>query len=780
MPLHRPASVTPAGAGGRPVARNYPWSMGDGVLQFQITGLRRFDEAAEDPAPAGAHSFASGLRLARLVAEAPPGCRVELRSRGTDAGLEIKVLITASGTTSALPGLPGRAEVMSHLADEVAGMLGEQAVVGAVNAAAAANLPLDGQALRVRPRAQAESRRAGYVLHGQPDEDGIWGMARPVSPDALAKLLLAHPHVMLVQAIEPLDDPQISAAREDLADELAEAPGHPREEFLGIPARVAAALVPVDAPGTVPLRFWEHLRGWFSAVDLDFVPTREALAGEVMPEHAAAGLLRLPATTSTSFPGLDVVPRIVQYQRVTPQVDGVRIGSVWNLRNQHHELRLPPEVMSRHVHVIGETGSGKSTLLTEMALDCAASGEGLMFLDPHGQTVDRILAELDPGARERVWLVRCGDVANPVRLNPFAVDAPERELAIGNMLEAFQQLFDPNYQGIVGPRFQRTMRRALASLSAVRGRRTSLLDVPRVLEDPEMAKALAALQTDRELQSFWRNDMLGNRSADLAEVIAWVASKFTGFAMNPAIRAMLETGEDSFDPAEAMADGRIILIDLAKGHVGVTGARLIGMMYLLRFWESALRATTPVPFTAFVDEAGSFSSVPLAAMLAEGRKFGLRAVIAHQFMKQLDRDLNEAVEGSVATRLVFRVGHEDAKSLAVTTLPEFGVLDLAGLPQFVAAARLAATGLPLRPFTLEVDHNERCRPQPDAEQATREIRARTIADLVDPMRSARPMTLQDLRPPAGGPSGPAAPPTSFIDDWLAKRRPTPPDTSDDA
>ena len=70
-------------------------------------------------------------------------------------------------------------------------------------------------------------------------------------------------------------------------------------------------------------------------------------------------------------------------------------------------------MLSRHVHIIGETGSGKSTAMTQMAVDAAARGEGFLFLDPHGQTVDRVIAEMTPDARERTWLIRCGSIPSP-------------------------------------------------------------------------------------------------------------------------------------------------------------------------------------------------------------------------------------------------------------------------------------------------------------------------------------------------------------------------------
>ena len=790
-----------------------------GVFEFHVTGLRRLDAATDQASSAGVGSYRIGHRLARIVAEAPEGCALQVRTRAAGASLQILVSVWATKPLAeARAGLSGDDAVLGHLAAEAAGLLSEVGVVSPVRRSEAgmsaartaagpdpvlgdteatdsdpSATPFDPWALQITPQGPGFGERRTGFLRVPTRDDGVWAAPRMTDPEALARLVLAHPHLTLVQTVEPLSELEMEHARGALDAELGGA-GSEHEEFLGTPLRAQALLVADEVPGTLPLRVREHLRGWFSAVELEEVPLRLAGPGLVMPEMLAAGMMRFPATTDNAFPGLRVEPRMVPYEGEPATAAGIRAGASRTIRDELCDIVLTDEVLSRHVQVIGETGSGKSTLLTALALETAARGQGFLFLDPHGTTVDRILRELDPRSRDRVWLIRCGDTANPVKLNPFAVPDPaDRDLVIGDMAEAFQQLFDPNYEGIVGPRFQRIMRNTLASLSEVRGDRTSLLDVPRLLEDDGLAQSLESCLHDPALKTFWRNDFFGNRSTELNEVRAWVASKFSGFTSNAAMRAMLGSGADSFDPAAAMADDRIILLDLAKGEVGVTGSRVIGMLYLLRFWAAALRRPDPLPFTLFVDEAGSFSSVPLAAILAEGRKFGLRAVIAHQYMDQLVGDLLEAVEGSVATRAIFRVGHDDARDLALATHPEFGPLDLTGLPQFTAAARLADTGYPLRPFTLEIDHNERVLPQADADAATHTIRARTIEELVDPFREVRRMEREDLLPDGGGasrtgqelsgpgrnpfgnPPGKPRPRTdpdgdSFLDRWLAERR----------
>lgn len=709
-----------------------------------VTGLRRSDASEGEQDAAGVHGLRLGTRLVRLMGEAPPGCRLEIHTRGTADGLSLVLRVSASRNTPLLPGLDDLDDLVAHLAEEIAGLLSGGATVGPVRPAEAPD-PAPLTALAVSPRdPEAAGANVGFVSSRDGFESGTWGMPRAASPENLARLLLANPHVELVQVVESLGDRTAEDVREALAEDL-HLDERLAEEYIGVPVRAAAALLARSQPGTLPLRFHEHLRGWFSAVDIDIMEPSAALVTRSVPESVAGGLLRIPATVEGSFPGLDVEPQVVTYQGGEDDAPGLRVGRVRDEQQRLRDLTLNRQVLSRHVHIIGETGSGKSTVMTQMAVDAAARGEGFLFLDPHGQTVDRIVAEMSPAARERTWLIRCGDLQNPVRLNPLAVDAAERDLVIGDLVEAFQQLFDPAYQGIVGPRFQRIMRNILTTLNEVRGDRASLLDVPRALERRDFAQALFDRVQDPDLKAFWANDILNNRSSDYQEVIAWVASKFTGFAMNPALRGMLETGEDSFDPADAMRSRKIVLVDLAKGQVGITGARILGMLYLLRYWGAVLTKPVAEPTTLFIDEAGSFSSVPLAAILSEGRKFGLGAVIAHQYMSQLKGGLDEAVEGSIASRFIFRVGSEDAQNLAMSTYPEFGPLDLTGLPQFFAAARLAAAGTPLRPFTLEVDYNQIATPQPDAAVGEHEIRRRTVDDLVEPYRDTPKVDLDDLR-----------------------------------
>ena len=90
-------------------------------------------------------------------------------------------------------------------------------------------------------------------------------------------------------------------------------------------------------------------------------------------------------------------------------------------------------------------------------------------------------------------------------------------------------------------------------------------------------------------------------------------------------------------------------------------------------------------------------------MLSEARKYGLYLTLANQNLSQLNasqgyQNLTDAVLGNIGNMVVFRVGPADAEKLHAYTLPEFNTLDLQGLPNYHAIARLMTAQGPTRPF----------------------------------------------------------------------------------
>jgi hypothetical protein len=485
---------------------------------------------------------------------------------------------------------------------------------------------------------------------------------------------------------------------------------------------------------------------------------------------------------------------------------GVRIGHAVTTGGHSHPVELTVAERLRHIHVLGRTGTGKSSMLAAMAHEIAAGPGGALIADPHGQLCDRVLAELPDSARERVWVIRCGDFENAVPLNPLAdTDPVRREIAIDEICDCFQYLFDKRATGIVGPRFRERVAMALRAISAVHGPRTSVLDVPMALADDHFMAAAVSQCDDARVRAWWSNDKVARRSNDYGEVVSWVNSKFEALASTAAMRAILGSGADAIDFARAMDDGRIILLDLSKSLLGESASRLLGFLYLNRVWSAALRREHPDrPFTVIVDEAQKVISGALSDMLAEGRKFGLSVTLAQQHLEQFDEDLGPAVDGNVSTTVAFRCGVSDA---AVLHQRFGGLVDpsvLVTLPDLAAVCLRAAVSGPAHPHTLFVDHNARVtrRVGPDLDRHVDEVMRSTHTALVEPYRDITKAAAQGVSnvntlpgtpsaatkvPPKPKPkptaraasvvktvaqqcdSPPAGGTVDFLDDWIRRR-----------
>lgn len=432
---------------------------------------------------------------------------------------------------------------------------------------------------------------------------------------------------------------------------------------------------------------------------------------QVMFKRESLALLRLPAPRTGSFPGLNVVPS--QLARVGfAMPDGsadnaICLGRALDASGRLRSVSLRSRDLDRHMYVPGQTGSGKSTFLRGLAYEIAKSGEGLLFIDPHGNTVERLVGELPRDRARDVVYVDAADVEAAAPINPFAVSDPlQRDTAMENVTAMFQDLFDPHQQGIVGPRWETWFRMGMTTLLEAYGERASMLDVPSLFFDDEFLRACKAKVQNRIVRDFWEKEMAKTTQYHISEVLGWFSSKFTAFRTNSVLNAILGTGWDVLNPSQIMDEGKIILVSLSKGEIGAPVTQLLGYVYLTRFWTAALRRRTPRPFTIIVDEAQSFTKGSLPAMLSEGRKFGLRVVMANQYLGQLPEDLRSAVLGNVGNVVALRLGAEDAESLGARFAPEFEPRALRLMPNFVGAASLLADGRMVPAFSVMVDYEE--------------------------------------------------------------------------
>lgn len=408
-----------------------------------------------------------------------------------------------------------------------------------------------------------------------------------------------------------------------------------------------------------------------------------------------------------------VLPRLkaVKSREAPPPANlprrGVFIGeSVY--RGERRPVRLAEDDRRRHLYLVGQTGSGKSTLVASLAAQDMAEGKGLAIIDPHGDLAERILGLVPAGREADVIYFDPSDLAFPVGLNMIEHNLArpeERTFIVNELLGIFDKLYDLKATG--GPMFEQYMRNALLLLmedAAVEP--PTLMEVPRVFTDHAFRARKLARITNPTVQDFWEKEATkAGGEAALANMTPYVTSKFSAFTANDYMRLIIGQPRSALNFRALMDEGKILIVNLAKGKIGDLNASLLGMIFTGKILMAAL-SRGDVPETArrdfyfFIDEFQNFTTDSIATILSEARKYRLNLVIAHQFLGQLTEKIRDAVFGNVGSFLVFRVGAPDAELLVKQLGGVFVPDDLTNLDNFRGAMKLLIEGQTAPPFSL--------------------------------------------------------------------------------
>lgn len=415
---------------------------------------------------------------------------------------------------------------------------------------------------------------------------------------------------------------------------------------------------------------------------------------------------RLPAPGVEGLPGVtNLKVRAVPLPSRLPQ-EGAIIGeSIMPVRGEPQPIRITPGDRLRHVYVVGRTGTGKSTLLHNMALQDIQAGLGVGVIDPHGDLVEGLLANIPPHRRHDVILFDPADVERPVGLNILDVQgAYAQNVVIADFIGLLYTLFDPNRIGMIGPRFENAVRNAMLTAMDISG--STFIEVVRILTDKKFREACLELVTDPVVKSYW-TDVAPNiaRMGD-GDMLDYVTSKFGRFVNDRLMRNIIGQSHNALDFKHIMNEGKILLVNLAKGKIGPESSHFLGLLLMPQLFIAALsRARLHHDdrrlFSLYVDEFHNFTTPAFSTMLAEARKYGVAMTVANQFISQLTPTIREAVFGNVGTLLSFRVGIKDAAFLAQEFYPTFNENDLINLPNYFMLIKTLVDGNAVSPFPVK-------------------------------------------------------------------------------
>lgn len=569
-----------------------------------------------------------------------PAIVVALRTQIPDVEIEPVARDEAPATASATGRLTAPARWPLRAADDPA------ASVTARLAAAAVDIPRAAEVryrVRIRPL-RPEQWRA--VVDPDVRATSVAGLVGRAVLDAV----LFRPTVAEPRAQQALS----AAAREATARKRAGLVGFAvglALEVTGVPAAEAAALVhrvssATDSAGGAHQSIrWHIQRGRTGAEP-----------GAVLADWEVAALWSLP--TAALDRGLASRRRPLAAPPPPPGSRGLIVA-----QSSTGPVALAPDVLLRHLAVIGATGSGKSTLLLTLLVEAARAGIGATLIDPHGDLVDDVLARVPAAAAERVAVLRLADRAHPRGFNFLerrSVD--EAQLVTSEFVDMLEDLW-PRF---CGPKMQHYLRHALLTLLSAREPQT-VLELVRLLTDDSFRQAYTERLADPLLAAFWRNEWPGPRERERDTSIKAVLNKLGAFVAYEQIRHVVGQGTSTLRPRAVMDDGRLLLIDLSR--VGGDNASLFGAMAISRYYIDAVgrqgtALATRRPHLLVVDEAQRFDTRALGRIAVEGRKFGLGLVLASQSLAGLGERLRGTILTNAASLALLAPGHDDVRAIA--------------------------------------------------------------------------------------------------------------------
>jgi len=352
-------------------------------------------------------------------------------------------------------------------------------------------------------------------------------------------------------------------------------------------------------------------------------------------------------------------------------------------RGMSRKIFISDKDRARHMYIIGKTGTG----------------------DPD-DSVEKLLEYIPPERAEDVIYFNPADTDRPMGLNMLeARTEEEKQFVASSIINLMYKLYDPHKTGIIGPRFEHAIRNAMMTVMVEPG--ATFIEIVRVMTDPKFLQELLPKVEDPMVRRYWTDQIAQTSDFHKSEVLDYIVSKFGRFITDKMMRNIIGQSYSAFNFREVMDQGKILLINLAKGRIGEENSAFLGLILVPKILVAAMsRQDIPESerrdFNLYVDEFQNFATPDFATILSEARKYHLNLIVANQFIGQIDEEVKNAVFGNVGTMMSFRVGVQDANFLQHEFSPTFSESDLTNVERYHTFVKTIVDNEPMPPFSMDL------------------------------------------------------------------------------
>jgi hypothetical protein len=313
---------------------------------------------------------------------------------------------------------------------------------------------------------------------------------------------------------------------------------------------------------------------------------------------------------------------------------------------------------------------------------------------------------IPPERAEDVIYFDPSDTERPMGLNMLEAHTEEQKhFVVSSIIGLMYKLYDPHKTGIIGPRFEHAIRNAMLTVMSEEG--NTFVEVVRALTDSKYVKEMLPKVKDPVVRRYWTDQIAQTADFHKSEVLDYIVSKFGRFVTDKMMRNIIGQSQSAFNFRKVMDEGKILLINLAKGRIGEENSNFLGLILVPKILVAAMsRQDIPEEqrrdFYLYVDEFQNFATPDFATILSEARKYRLNLIVANQFIGQVEEEVKQAVFGNVGTLIAFRVGVTDANFLQHEFTPTFAEADLVNIERFNVYIKTIVSNEPMVPFSMDL------------------------------------------------------------------------------
>lgn len=363
---------------------------------------------------------------------------------------------------------------------------------------------------------------------------------------------------------------------------------------------------------------------------------------------------------------------------ISPDVAALAQGGPIIGRAKHGEHSIPfsytEEWLRLHALILGKSGEGKSSFLVHVAQAAMQTG-GMIFIDPPGDSVPRILRMVPPHRRKDVVVIDLSDPFYSVGLNPLDVTLGRgRDKAIADLLETLSHIWMRSWGSRMENSFEFALRTAweankyLVNFDSQNGpdKQFTLLDILPLYTNESYCNSLLQFVTDPYVIRWWNEFYKPLPLYMKRDIINPVATKVAKFESEIA-RRIVGQPRSKINLTEIIRQKKILLIRLAKGTVGadaapLLGATLLGLISVCLEEQGAIAEEERALFPILIDEFQVLEGVDWS-MLAQLRKYGATFFLATQsleYLQRLDPLLLPTVLANIRQIYCFNTSAQDA------------------------------------------------------------------------------------------------------------------------